>query len=691
MRAKRDKSGLGRRRRGQTTGAAMARGRTVAALAAVVGLAAVGGVMAQDPNPLTPIYCTDTSKMAVTFLYGPSAYTAGVVTVPGVQASQLTFFANTGAFSSDAIIANLTAVASAGAIIAQRWRTTIDPNFASMSDVDIQKELVTECNLIKTATGRVPKYLILPSIDDHIHTLVTSMGYVTVGVQWDLQGDIPATGTGAACTASVATTLTGIPRYGTSAAMGGVVWLSDTSACTQAAANATVSAITRLGYTLANIADCYGDTNPYRASCEVNATVASTTTAASASATSSAAASSSSSAAAVMTTAPASSAPTFQSTASSSGDQQKAQGGDQNATSPALLAAAALAGVLAVLALAGLGFFVYRRRKTNKEREYSHGGYPMGAGPYSQNTSAHGWHDGSGYIMPYNDGRPSKDGGPHRRSGSTGATAVGSTRLGGQPPSGRLPSPLGNGPRPPSPAYPAYPPSSIPPTRVDFAAIAPPPSGYSSGGAGSMVKGPPGYGSPDVAPDSSYLALGGRPEETAVQVGAYFTAAEGWSPENGDELGVNAGEGVYVWLVYRDGWCIATNLATLQLGNLPFVLLTPSASSTLAPSSAINPRDHSVYVAGPPSSRPGYAPQTNRSLGTSVLSAAVGARSVSLGKALMSGSQSAYMGSTVSSQPSGGFGNKPVAIPDEVLEEMRLRGEISEEAYRKLKGVTGSS
>ncbi|KAJ3338211.1 hypothetical protein HDU93_009871 [Gonapodya sp. JEL0774] len=664
--------------------------------------------------------------MAVVYLYGPSQYTASIPSAAGVAASAMSFFPNTGTFGTTSYVANLSAVSTAGAFIGQRWRTTVDNDLGTYSTAQIQTELQAECRLIQQATGKVPKYLILPGqiVTSDIQAVAASMGYSTLGVAFDLTStgnSLSGTAaTTAACTSAFNTTLQDqIKTYGTGDARGGVLWLSDASnaACAVAGASATFARLTAAGYTPVSVSTCLGDASPYRTTCNTTATttipteVSTTTVTTStvmAATSSSPAALSSTTTAASSSLSPAVSAST---SASPSAENDKATGG---VSSGVLGGAIGGAAALAFL-LVGVGFFLYRRRKQDRDprdrygdyKRTDHHGYAGGSGSpggSSRPTSGHSNPQtyATAFRPPSNEGKDY-----HRRSGSTNATMTNSGRLVPPTSSGRLPSHLQNqgqynqgNVRPPSPVYGAppsnYPTSTVAPTsRVDFGALAPPPSGATAapGGASAYVWSSSSASDGGPPPDPGYVALGGRPDESTVQVGAYYVAVESWQPENGDEVAVTPGEAIYVWLLYRDGWCIATNLTTLQLGNLPFVILQPSTApngpvgqygNRPPPSSGLTGPSTIYNVAGPPSSRPGYSPMLSSSM--------IGARSVSLTKSALAGtrvldSRAVSSTSTGTGWRAGGGNGAPLSLPDVVLDDMLAKGEISDEAYRKLKGA----
>ncbi|KAJ3336421.1 hypothetical protein HDU93_002863 [Gonapodya sp. JEL0774] len=224
-------------------------------------------------------------------------------------------------------------------------------------------------------------------------------------------------------------------------------------------------------------------------------------------------------------------------------------------------------------------------------------------------------------------------------------------------------------------------------------ALAPPPS------VTSLLSAPP----PSLLPpDPSFLLLGGSPTETAVRVGRAFLAEVEWVPQRGDELTVQRGEPLWVWVIYRDGWCLATNLSTASVGNVPFIVLDPSPTSASTndtpgvrgPNTPFTAPDASRTVA---TTTPG-TPSTFRSsflngsvdlngVGGLIGQYGVGVRSTSLAMGAarsvgqLWGGQVAESGVVDGNAASGNAGRKVGAM---VLTDMLRRGEISTEAFMKL-------
>ncbi|KXS10308.1 hypothetical protein M427DRAFT_184066 [Gonapodya prolifera JEL478] len=529
--------------------------------------------------------------MAASLIYvqGPgnlSASLPAAAAAANVAASALSFFPHPDFLDANAI-STLTSLAASGALIAQRWPLTLDASIASMSDDQIVQNLVSGCETIKAATGHAPRYLIfLPNmVTLRLHNLATTLGYVLPGVLYDFPDDSTSSiqpGT-SRCTNLFKDELDNIKTYSPDS-LGGIWWQRDAFDCTVSLAQSTFNQMMSKGFTPVDVATCLGQSQArYRQNCTSPAVLVETNSTAVATPSAAAAASSRGTA-----------APTPNSSSNALPDppDPSTQNGSSG-PSPTVLAAS-IASSLAITVLLVAGLIFYRRRRLASSAPTSASSSPLSAYTPVRPAMPHRHTTDRAILRPrtpvdsLNDDR---DDDPSTASQSLG-TSVGGDHAGlvNPTPTGSSLTSASPGAHSPSLSYTALSTSPLhhaaPPGWIPAGGSSPtsPYAGFQlplvAHGAGTPSVSPsstltsiPPLGAlppsstlshisvfpasvPLLPPDPAYVALGGAPEETAVRVGAMYVAREAWEPQQEDEMGVVVGEKVWVWVVYRDGWCL---------------------------------------------------------------------------------------------------------------------------------------
>ncbi|KXS12638.1 hypothetical protein M427DRAFT_59378 [Gonapodya prolifera JEL478] len=682
-----------------------------------------------DDASLFPVYCRDPKNVAVLFVEGPSTYEATLLdTTAGIVApTALNFFPSSDTIPSYST--NLYLVAQRGALIGQRWDLSKDSAMPTMTLDQIRVELLSECVSIESVTGKIPKYLILPPkyVTSAIRTLATSMGFVTPGAGLDFEDDqLGVAPSSSNCSAHFAERLNDVnfPPYGTATANGLVAWMRDTYSCTASEAPTVFSRIKDKGYNLVDIATCFNDTRPYRNACNATAPPGFSTAVAArtlSSATTTTSSLASSSILPVSTPVLSTSSPEPSPSDPVKGVALSSAGGGGGGPMSAGAIAGLVVGIaVATLVVVALVALLYRRKttRTRKDKESS-GHATMNAPPSSRrqlldvNHAAHPHPDEIESSVLTGDSFTDDE---------FAVTAVSFAVRPGMSPLPSLPA------TPP----PRMTPSSEPGSNLMsdygraetpfYRSLAPPPSGSTIGkhvddstpglvirtldvsnasNAGSVsaptAEPPSAVHSLElphsVDPIETFVAYGGDPTvASSVELNATYHSLVDWDPQNGDELKVDAGREVFVYLLYLDGWCLASSFSATgeqYVGILPFVILvpdrpmpspsfaaygttladgSPNATALELPSATVGEKTDSDT---PPTSKM-FARPTAKLL-SQYRVPVVNVRSVSLN------SKSSFQR----------FGSEHMVIPLVVLEDLLAKAEISVDVYHKLKHGAG--